>query len=150
MVWQCRMVEYTKESSGNSMKIGDMFYGPTKEEYEADEAKPADEQIGLYWPYHFSKEKVLADYYKQNNSHRRPLLVMLPGHILFCVDGACWNTIDGKIVYSGGWTVTGEAPNITVSPSINCVGSYHGYLQNGVITDDCEGRKFDEDGRQIR
>lgn len=35
------------------------------------------------------------------------------------------------------WDVTGEAPNITVSPSINCLerGGWHGHIQNGVITD---------------
>jgi hypothetical protein len=35
------------------------------------------------------------------------------------------------------WTVTGEAPNITVSPSINCLepGGWHGFIQNGVISD---------------
>lgn len=40
------------------------------------------------------------------------------------------------------WTVQGAPPNITVSPSISQVGIYHGYIRNGVITDDCEGRKF--------
>jgi hypothetical protein len=35
------------------------------------------------------------------------------------------------------WDVSGEAPNITVSPSINCVelGGWHGFIQNGAITD---------------
>lgn len=42
----------------------------------------------------------------------------------------------------GGWTVQGEWPNVTVTPSINCVGVYHGYIQNGQITEDCDGRKF--------
>lgn len=40
------------------------------------------------------------------------------------------------------WQVTGTPPNITVSPSISQVGYYHGFIKGGVITDDCEGRKF--------
>jgi hypothetical protein len=40
------------------------------------------------------------------------------------------------------WRVTGELPKVTVEPSINMIGVYHGYITSGVITDDCEGRKF--------
>lgn len=32
--------------------------------------------------------------------------------------------------------VIGQKPNITVHPSINCVGIYHGWLQHGVLSDD--------------
>lgn len=51
------------------------------------------------------------------------------------------------IVYgpsSGGgkWTVTGTPPNISVSPSINLVGLYHGHIVGGIITPDAEGRSF--------
>ena len=34
------------------------------------------------------------------------------------------------------WTCTGEPPNVTVHPSINYGGLYHGWLQNGVLSDD--------------
>jgi hypothetical protein len=40
------------------------------------------------------------------------------------------------------WTRIGEPPMVTASPSINHVGQYHGWLRNGVLTDDCEGRVF--------
>lgn len=45
------------------------------------------------------------------------------------------------------WDVTGEAPNITANPSIVHLGSahvkgWHGWLKNGVLTDDCEGRTY--------
>jgi hypothetical protein len=47
-----------------------------------------------------------------------------------------------------GWTRTGTPPNVTASPSINYVGEYHGWLQNGVLSDDVEGRTFpDREGR---
>jgi hypothetical protein len=40
-----------------------------------------------------------------------------------------------------GWVVTGELPTITASPSIGSSG-YHGFLQNGVLTDDLEGMTY--------
>ena len=40
------------------------------------------------------------------------------------------------------WNVEGELPGITVTPSILQEGKYHGYVKNGLVTDDCEGRKF--------
>ena len=52
--------------------------------------------------------------------------------------GGLWN-IDHK---GKGWKRTGEPPRITVTPSINHVGQYHGWLANGIFTDDSEGRKF--------
>lgn len=70
---------------------------------------------------------------------RDPLVVRLPGGTDFCVDGP---TFSAGQRGSGGWTVTGEPTAITLSPSINIGGSYHGWIQNGVITDDCEGRTF--------
>ncbi len=39
-------------------------------------------------------------------------------------------TADGR-----PWSVTGEPPNITVSPSINVVGIWHGWIRDGVISD---------------
>lgn len=116
------------------LPIGTMFYG------RQDDG----------WPWYCCRDDKLADYYKQHNQHRPPILVLLPGRTLFCLDGACWGPgPDNKIRYYGGWQVTGTAPMITVAPSINIVGSYHGWLQNGVISDDCEGRRYDNQGRQV-
>lgn len=50
--------------------------------------------------------------------------------------------IDGPSSNGNGWERTGEIPNITASPSIHCVGRYHGWLKNGVLSDDVDGRKF--------
>lgn len=54
--------------------------------------------------------------------------------------------IYGPSSNGGKWSVTGELPAITVSPSIAQQGgsAYHGFVKNGVITDDCDGRKFDK------
>lgn len=40
------------------------------------------------------------------------------------------------------WTWTGKPPNVTATPSINSVGRYHGWLRDGVLSDDVDGRKF--------
>lgn len=71
------------------------------------------------------------------------LWVLLPGRSLFCVDTAAYDETRGH--HGEGWKVTGTPPTITVTPSINCIGSYHGYIRDGVITDDCEGRTFPEE-----
>lgn len=55
----------------------------------------------------------------------------------------------GEIVQEHKWNVTGTIPNITATPSINCVGVYHGFVTNGEVTEDCEGRKFDDYGNLI-
>lgn len=139
MPWPCRMIEYGPESSGATLQIGDMFFFDPPAGYVPGQE---DDPVGWYWPAFFCMGNRLSDYYLQHNSHRKPLLVFLPGRTLFCVDGQCWKQENGQTVYYGGWKVTGEAPLITVEPSILIGGSYHGFLQNGVITDDCEGRKF--------
>lgn len=70
----------------------------------------------------------------------RCLVVRLP-------DGSDW-MVDGPASNSQtGWQRTGEPPLITASPSIlsHPVGGkrgYHGFLQNGVLTDDLEGRTY--------
>lgn len=72
-----------------------------------------------------------------------PLLVMLPCRWAFCVHELARR--DGR-TYGEGWSVTGDPPTITVSPSINIGGDqrsgYHGWIRGGVLTDDCEGRSF--------
>lgn len=115
MPWQCRMVEaYT----GNN-EVGDMRF---------------DDDLPNRWP------RSLSDNYKSTAQGKRaPLYVMTPAGP-FCVDQS--QVVNGEFA-GGGWYVSGEAPNITVSPSINFPGQYHGWLQNGLLTDDCEGRRYD-------
>jgi hypothetical protein len=69
------------------------------------------------------------------------LYVRLPGINDWCIDRPGTNGCR--------WTRTGEPPNVTVSPSINYVGSYHGWVQNGYVSDDVDGRKFNDDGKPI-
>jgi len=60
--------------------------------------------------------------------------VMLPAMIEWLVYGP---SSDGT-----KWKVEGTLPGITVYPSISQVGHYHGWIKDGVITPDCEGRAF--------
>lgn len=95
----------------------------------------------------------LSEHYRNSvAATRKPLVVKLPtnpydnaadadiGGVLFWVDQGF---SDGS-----GWQVSGEAPNLTLSPSVNMIGgnhrqgSYHGWIKNGVISDDCEGRTY--------
>jgi hypothetical protein len=124
------LIEWKKEMSGpGKLQAGDMWF---------HDERWRDESGYYVWPFMFSKAPRLSDFYKQNNAGREPLLVWLPGGTVFCVDAMCW---EGARLY-GGWQVTGEPPLITVSPSINIKGLYHGWIQNGVILDDCEGRTY--------
>lgn len=62
---------------------------------------------------------------------RPPITVLCPNGRLWCVDQCSSN--------GSGWVVTGEAPRITVRPSI-AVSGYHGFLTDGVFSDDLDGR----------
>lgn len=150
MSWACRLVDiidtqvveynpsvngiksktFLKDSRGEiidwrTLPIGSMFYLPEGVNEGA-------------WPWYLAGSEYLSEHYYADNKHRQPLFVILPGPNLFLIDGKCWS--NGKKY--GGWKVSGEAPRITVEPSINLQGSYHGWLRDGVISDDCEGRTF--------
>jgi hypothetical protein len=88
-------------------------------------------------------KNLLSNYYKEHNQQtRQALFIQLPDGV-WCMDGLASGDPTKK-----GWTVTGEPPNITVAPSINSNRGnrkgYHGFLQNGVLTDDLEGRTYDD------
>jgi hypothetical protein len=123
------MIEWRKGMTEEDLQVGDMWF---------HSERFRDEEGYFTWPFMFSKAARLSDFYKQNNAHREPLLVWMPSKDVFCVDAMCWH---GRTLY-GGWQVTGEPPLITVNPSINLVGGYHGWIQNGIISDDCEGRRY--------
>lgn len=87
----------------------------------------------------------MSKYYLENvASQRQPIAVMIPGRdpaswiFPFFIDShpssepdAHWNvTVDLATL------IDGQKPNITVQPSIKAQGAYHGYLTEGVLTDD--------------
>ncbi len=62
---------------------------------------------------------------------RPPIFVVLPNGDFFCVDSCAQGS-------PNGWTVTGEAPNITVTPSIHVLNGdnstrWHGFLTSGEL-----------------
>ena len=61
------------------------------------------------------------------------LYVVLPS-------GEQWG-MDCPSTNGDGWTRTGTPPRITATPSI-AASRYHGYLTDGVLTDDLEGRVY--------
>lgn len=67
---------------------------------------------------------------------RSPLAMRLPNGQAWCIDLVASNNRVGS-----GWTVIGNAPNITARPSI-ATSTYHGWLKNGVLSDDLEGRQY--------
>lgn len=121
MSWQCQLIQLSEDGNTDFLP-GDMYYDPD------------------YLEIKYYKERLSPQYWREWADKRLPIVVILPNRETFCPDMK-WG--DGNGGYKdNGWTVTGEAPNITVSPSINCQGRYHGWLQNGVLSDDVEGRKF--------
>lgn len=133
MPWRCRMIENPElDEHGNvdfsKREIGDMWY-----------LELSPERLE-------SRKEQFSDQYFSHNSGRKPLVVKLPGPTCFVVDGKYYN---GQQGYHGGWTVSGEPPNITLTPSINAVGRYHGFINNGEITEDVDGKKYDERGWEI-
>ncbi len=82
-------------------------------------------------PYRHGKSE---SYWTRPEPRRLPIVVVLPGlrrGYWFCVDDAYCS--DGKLY--GGWTVTKDdhLETVTVTPSINCVGLWHGWLTDGVL-----------------
>lgn len=132
MSWPLRLIENPADANGHidhkRLRVGDVFF--------------IDEPEEVLRKYHLTEH-----YWRDNARNRKPLYVALPikwhdgstGVQLLLVDGQCY---DGQRGYYDGWTVTGTPPQISVHPSINMVGHYHGFIQNGVITDDYDGRKF--------
>lgn len=118
MPWTCRLV-----ASRDSFNIGDMYFSESCDSTHTGEL-----------------QRLLSPEYRRDwMGKRAPLFVVTPAGP-WCVDA---QSTDGSGQYTGhGWTVTGEVPNITATPSINMPGRYHGWLTNGILSDDLEGRTY--------
>lgn len=102
--------------------------------------KHEDRKIGDMWFTERNPRYCSIEYLETHASSRLPLVVVLPSGFPFCVDSPQTTTMNEAPINRHGWTVTGTAPNITVIPSINEEGYYHGWLKDGVLSDDLEGR----------
>lgn len=58
----------------------------------------------------------------------------------FCIDSSPTSEPGGHwdVTVDLATLVDGEKPDITVQPSINCVGLYHGYVTHGVVGPDLD------------
>ena len=78
---------------------------------------------------------ILSEFYFRDHAGKRdPLIVILP-------DGNAW-MIDRNASNGPGWEVSGDPPSLTARPSI-ATETYHGWLNDGVLSDDLEGRTYD-------
>ena len=122
MTIKCRLVDIKElREKGEKPKPGDMWYAPwfiPKEYVEGNES------------YYLSPE-----YFRDHYGKRDPIVVCVPGGAHWIVDSKA-NNMNGH-----GWTVTGQVPNITCNPSIG-ISKYHGWLKEGILSDDLEGRKY--------
>jgi hypothetical protein len=63
------------------------------------------------------------------------------GHCLAVeTPGGLW-VVDQPSTQGRPWQREGTPPKVTARPSINIVGRYHGWLTNGVLSDDLEQRR---------
>lgn len=123
MAFQCRLLEH--EPKPGEAKPGDMWFCPWYlENIDAESLKTI----------------LSPQYISETMAKRAPICVALPGGAQWIVDGLPYDEqFNPKI--DSGWKVSGEAPNLTASPSIK-TSSYHGYLRDGVLTDDLDGRRY--------
>lgn len=68
------------------------------------------------------------------------IVVRLPDGTDWVIDHASSRSLQDQ--RPQGWTVSGELPHISTTPSINVIGRYHGWVTDGILTDDCEGRTY--------
>jgi hypothetical protein len=133
MPWKCFAIKAIRMTDWESTPHGGqcrrmMFTLPDGREVGFDELPP-----GAMW---HSDQQPRESYLAGADS----IQVKLPGPTIWSMNRPGTNGCK--------WDVSGEIPNVTASPSINFVGLYHGWVQNGVVSDDVEGRKFDEMGRR--
>lgn len=74
----------------------------------------------------------------------------LPIGTAWRTNGILYLVTPGGLANLAEHSVTGEGETLTVSPSIlisrleggQKIPTYHGYLENGILKDDCDGRTF--------
>lgn len=115
--------------------------------------EPEDACVGDVWDApDWAGSNIISERYKHETVHDRPpLMCLLPSKYDPRGDRFLLDRVAGDNGRRKGWDITivgdlvpGETPDITLHPSVNCEGSWHGYIRNGEITDDCEGRTYPE------
>jgi hypothetical protein len=88
--------------------------------------------VGAMWFVTWPSPDQWSTYYEmQGRGYRLPLVLMTPA-------GEWWMDIPAS--NGPGWQVTGEVPRVTARPSIHIPGRYHGWLTEGQLSNDIDGR----------
>jgi len=113
-----------------------------------DEWSDGPRQVGDWtfadWVLEDSPDTLGANYHTLPNAPKKrlPIIIMLPDGSEWCPDRMVWSEAVGW--HGDGWDVSGSLDpqhcTMTVSPSINVVNRYHGWVRDGRLTSDCEGR----------
>ncbi len=130
MPWQCRML--TREE----------FYGRPMPDRAVGDTTLMDPT----WADRH-RDIISPEYFRDWYGKRPTVAVVLPGPVTWCVDNRA--TVPGSLGLGSGWQVTGEPPNLSLHPSVNLKGRWHGWITNGIISDDVDGRRFDAQGSPL-
>jgi hypothetical protein len=105
-------------------------------QFQASPPAPADRRAGMYW---FGKNEIAPspNFITDWRGKRPQIVIVCPDGTLWCPDQCpSWGSNTDT-----GWKVTGELPAISATPSIGKPG-YHGWLKDGALSDDLDGRTF--------
>jgi hypothetical protein len=134
MAWKCRLVDPEKlREEKKNLQPGDMYYVP---------AIVDDEDLAGFYRKNILSPEYMRDWFGK----RPPIIIILPTGTPWLIDSRFSGGSEDKARKPNGWVITGTEPNLTATPSINHLGAngYHGWLKNGELSDDLEGRKYDE------
>ena len=123
--------------------IGDAWWSQSQKDWDEyyNEAKKS-------WIY---SKQFVAKY--EAGDKRRPIMIQFPPYS-FCIDAPWYNSDlpNGGNPEHDGWTVlitgpmiVGQPLNVTLAPSVGLgkgMKDYHGFLTNGIISDDLSGKKY--------
>jgi hypothetical protein len=132
MAWTCFMVEKTEDGTWRRPDTGEEYLGASHLSPGAMRFLP-DMVEGKHAQHY--RQNLLSEHYLRDWAGKRPpIIIWLPGN-------GWWN-VDMKSSGGGaGWQVTGTPPLLTARPSI-LTEDYHGWLTDGVLSDDLDGRGF--------
>lgn len=130
MPWPLRFLDGEKPWTNG--QIGDCWYYPNWDSEELLHQKIRE---------HFLNHQASRQYKEQWADKRPPIIIRLPSGPASPDE---FYSRPENATERNGWTVTGsiEDGSLNVSPSVNIVGWFHGFIQNGQISDDVEGRTF--------
>lgn len=91
------------------------------------------------WPDRMGSHYHKIPHEPPDNPRRLPIVIVLPDKSRWCPDMRA-RSEHGQ--HGDGWEVKGPEGKWTIMPSIHVVGSYHGWVRDGMLTDDIEGHVF--------